>query len=214
MIKVGLYDTAREVGSYTLGRIIPLQKAYLGKGARTSAARASLARLRRLGTAGEQPWFSIGFDLFEGWPEDRLGIPSERSQALRAVRSALQLYALHQQSQARPMALVRDAGDDLAQGDFGRACRRIAFDLDRAKGVRRRLAQVEAADDFDGMVYTIRALVSLLRSQGIPLDYGALAGDLYLLQFETSKGSVFARWSRNYYLARENEQPADQPVGA
>lgn len=197
-------DTVRAVGSYTLSKIIPLQESYLG-GPNASWARAQLARLRKLGTPEDRTWFSVGADVFGGWPEDKLGVPGESSAAFKAISAALQLYALHQQSQDRPMALVPGKGEPTRKGGFGRACRLIEFDLDKAGGVRRRLSQVETAGDIEHALVFLRALVSQLRQGHIPLDYYAFAGDLYRIQFAASRGSVFNRWSREYYMAREDE---------
>lgn len=197
-------DTVRAVGSYTLSKIIPLQESYLG-GPNASWARAQLARLRKLGTPEDRTWFSVGADVFGGWPEDKLGVPGESSAAFKAISAALQLYALHQQSQDRHMALVPGKGEPTRKGGFGRACRLIEFDLDKAGGVRRRLSQVETAGDIEHALVFLRALVSQLRQGHIPLDYYAFAGDLYRIQFAASRGSVFNRWSREYYMAREDE---------
>lgn len=203
---------ATAVARYAMRKIVPLQRAYLGKGGAVTAARASLARLRRLGTTDDSAWFSVGRDLFEDWPEDELGMPYENSRPFRAICAALQLYALHQQSKDRPMAIgAKDEDASRRRGGFGAACRRIELDLEAAKGVRRRLMQVEAADDLEGMLYPLRALVGLMRAKDIPLDYGALARDLYLVQIAASKGSVFARWSREYYLVGKDEDGA--PAG-
>lgn len=197
-------DTVRAVGSYTLSKIIPLQASYLGR-SNASWARAQLARLRKLGTPEDRTWFSVGADVFGEWPEDKLGVPDESSATFKAVSAALQLYALHQQSQDRPMALVFDKSESIRRGGFGQACRRIEFDLDKAGGVRRRLSQVETAGDIEYALVFLRALVSQLRRGHIPLDYYTFAGDLYRIQFAASRGSVFNRWSREYYMAREDE---------
>lgn len=197
-------DTVRAVGSYTLSKIIPLQASYLGR-SNASWARAQLARLRKLGTPEDRTWFSVGADVFGEWPEDKLGVPDESSATFKAVSAALQLYALHQQSQDRPMALVFDKSESIRRGGFGQACRRIEFDLDKAGGVRRRLSQVETAGDIEHALVFLRALVSQLRQGHIPLDYYMFAGDLYRIQFAAGRGSVFNRWSREYYMAREDE---------
>jgi CRISPR system Cascade subunit CasB len=156
---------------------------------------------------------SIGNQLFTGWPEQILGTPNESSKALIAVKTALQLYAYHQQSETTPMDVIIDGDTEderhqqRLRGAFGRACRGINPDLDTSAGVRRRLGSIESASDFDGVKRNIRALILLLKSsrqtnpQDYQIDYRALSEDLYRLQFDSVRDSVFLRWGEEYFTA-------------
>lgn len=202
-------DAASAVGRYVMSKIIPLQSGYLGKGAGSSTARADLAQLRRLSDPNGIAWMAAGEQLFDGWPEDELGTPEHNDEAFNAVCSSLSFYAMHQQSQEKPMALLRDSDShswDWSAGSFGKACREIEQDLDKAKGVQRRLARIEAAQDFDGIVWGMRSLVQLMKAQGIPLDYGKLARDLYYVQFDDSRSIVFRRWGSEYYAQPRQQE--------
>lgn len=198
-------SVTRSLSKYVMGKIIPLQNGYFGNGPAASTARGDLAQLRRLSASDGNAWMAVGDLLFEGWPEDELG-PLTRENRLtertsNSVRAVLSLYAIHQQSKESPMAMTGKKGDDdWSAGSFGRACRRIEPDLDMAKGVQRRLARVEATQDFDGAIVNIRALIQLLKANSIPLDYGRLAQDLYLIQLgEEARQKVFRRWAGEYY---------------
>lgn len=208
-------DAARLVGRYVQGVIVPLQVGYCGNRGSSATARADLARLRRAASAGGASWISVGRLVFESWPEEgfracRLGRADEEK-ALSAVRGALGLYALHQQSVLTGRAIVRrpDEGDDeyrirRGAGSFGRACRLIEPQLDVAKGVQRRLAGVEASSDLEGALVFMRALVSQMKScdakERIRLDYNRLAQDLFLMQYPgTSRDRVMQRWGKDYY---------------
>ena len=50
-----------------------------------------------------------------------------------------------------------------------------------------------------------------MRSENVQVDYRVLAEDLYLLQGEGTRESVFMRWSRDYYAdPRDLEIPTDR----
>ena len=70
--------------------------------------------------------------------------------------------------------------------------------------MRNRLAAIEAASDFEGILYGVRGLIRLMRSSddlsSQSLDYYALAQDLYLLQTsDSARDEVFSRWSKDYF---------------
>jgi len=208
--------TARDIGRYVSGKVYPLQKSYLKAGVGGSEVRATLARLRHLDGSGPSSWMMVGCELFSGLPEFGISAADDE-RAIRTIISALSLYAVHQQSKMLPMALelTAESEEDLKRsGRFGRACRRCAnLDPEGEKGITRRLAAIEAASDFDGIEYCIRALVLLLKAKDISLDYYALAHDLYLVQFDDRRDSVFIQWSRDYYAFRpKGEKGQEQRV--
>ena len=104
---------ARLVERHVMLKIAPLQKSLLDNRGGASRARAALARLRRLTSSGDVAWTLVGSDVFEGWPEE-LECPHgaaadvAQDRALMAVCGALGLYALHQQSESQPMAIMQD----------------------------------------------------------------------------------------------------------
>lgn len=206
------------VGSFAAAKIARLQTSIFGKGPMTPvAARASLAKLRRLGTADGDGWMSVGNQFFEDWPEDELGRPlisnGQPTCGLQAIQSALRLYALHQQSQNQEMAMDgRRACADAYNGAFGWACwefvhkKPTSFD-----GIRRRLAAIEnVVGDYDGVLYQVRGLITFLRSGGIKLDYRVFASDLYLLQFEGMRDRVLPRWAKDFYLVHRSESELEE----
>lgn len=215
---------ARLVERHVMSKIAPLQKSLLENRGEASRARAALARLRRLTSSGDVAWTLVGSDIFEGWPEE-LECPHEaavdvaQDRALMAVCGVLGLYALHQQSESQPMAIMQDPEQgplpDHKRVSFGRACRQIAPNLDDADGIRRRLVALESLCrqgvrcDMDGVLYNMRGLVTLMKSakpRPVRLDYGLLAHDLYLLQFHGACDAIMMRWGRDYF----SYQPAGE----
>lgn len=209
-----LYERAHEVALFTQRKIVRLQRAYVGKGSDAADARASLARLRRLGMPGGTSWVSVGEDLFEGLLDLNLSEVDEK-RALRAVTVALRLYAYHQQSKDSPMAITKSSEEmDVRRRSFGWSCRRIEYDKDKAKGVRRRMAAIEGLRDMDGIERHMRALIMLMRDKGVCADYYLLTRDLFLLQFPSARGDVFMRWGRDYFTTVSDEATTDEAAGA
>lgn len=206
---MSIREASRAIAQCINSKVSTLQSGYL---AGRASSRASLARLRHLGTAGEASWMSVGEELFANLPEFDLGEESERKE-LESVRAALQLYAILQQSRKNPVA--RFSGDSGGTGSFGNACRLyvIASNGDGAPGVKRRLSLIEAATDFSGAMVGVRSLVRLIRDakvkNPIQLDFGLLASDLFEIQFEDTRGDVFMRWARDYYKANPKQDDQD-----
>lgn len=194
---VSIQKSSRAISAYANGKVMKLQSGYL---AGLSSSRSSLARLRRLGTSRDTSWMSIGDDLFEGFPE--LGA-YEEEKGLNSVKAALRYYAMLQQSKSVPVAVLQK--DAKRSVSFGSACRAISLENNGsgAPGVRRRMAMVEAANDFGGVQTAMRSLVQLMRaSKGvIQLDFGRLASDLFQIQFDETRSAVFMRWAQDYYRA-------------
>ena len=208
-----LYKRANGVALFTQKKIARLQRAYVGKGSDAADARASLARLRRLGMPGGTSWVSVGDDLFEGLLDLGLSEVDEK-RALCAITAALRLYAYHQQSKDSPMAITSSSEETKTQRrSFGWSCRRIEYDKDKAKGVRRRMAAMEGVRDMDGIEHHMRALIMLMRDKGVSVDYYQLTRDLFLLQFPSARGDVFMRWGRDYFTTASDEATTGDAAG-
>lgn len=201
--------------TFAMAKIAVLQEAYLGKNnARSAWARAELAKLRRLNSQMDTNWISVGGELFDKWPSTELAELDaskwDEERVANTLVAAFGLYAMHQQSSKSECAFVRRDGETdeecahrRRQASFGRCCRNIEPDLDEAAGVQRRLRYIEASAEFDGVLYGLRGLVSLIKSTAETprcLDYYALTRDLYLLQAgQWSRDKVFSNWSKDYF---------------
>jgi CRISPR system Cascade subunit CasB len=190
---------SRVISRYVNSKVCSLQSGYL---AGSASSRATMARLRRLDTAGEASWMSVGEEIFAGLPELSGGEEVERKE-LESVRTALQLYATLQQSKKAPVAANGDG--KVAGPSLAKACR-VLVESNRGEGssgVKRRLASIEAATDFRGVRQGVRTLVKLIRTAKttapVQLDFGLLASDLFEMQFEETRGDVFMRWARDFF---------------
>ncbi|RBM06841.1 type I-E CRISPR-associated protein Cse2/CasB [Streptomyces sp. PT12] len=194
---------------------------YVGYQADRPQAVATLARLRRgLGRPlHTQPdlWGLIGMDAFQQaaekasppadtgyWSSDRT---LDRVEA--ALHSTLTLWSLHQQAHRGVSMHARGWG-------LGRAVR----ELMRAEGtdelderLRKRFVRTASATSFDVMTLRLRELVLLLRSAGLPLDYGLLADQLLRWQEPGGRGQVHRSWGRDFHLAGAQRRRAADPEG-
>lgn len=204
-----LYTRANAVARSTQKKIAGLQRAYVENGSKSADARATLARLRRLGTPGGASWISVCENVFDDLPDLGQSAADEKK-AICAITAALRLYAYHQQSKDAPMAIVgapEKAGEH--RRSFGWSCRHIEYDKEKSRGVRRRMAAIEGVRDMDGIEHHMRALVMLMRDKGVKVDYYLLTRDLFLLQFSGARNDVFMRWGRDYFTT-VSDKPADE----
>lgn len=198
-------------GSHVRRKLSWLQEAYCDQRHREhSPATATLARLRR--GVGKEPG-----DLPELWEITFDGLPNpagepdrdpERTvdspllRLERAVYTALTLYAVHQQSKS---ARMHQAGGN----GLGAAVRLLAWRTNE-NAVRRRFEALGTADSLAEAVNHARGLITQLRGEEIPLDYGRLADDLQRLQDRRYAPAVRRRWGRDYFQLRTPGADADQ----
>lgn len=167
-----------------------------------SEVRASLARLRRgIGhTPGEFPelWGNFLLDL----PEELLGHGREISKAEWAIYTALTVFAFHQQGKERENEPMHKSGVSL-----GMAARQlIKNEEEDRERIARRFYPVAMASDMTELAVCLRSLVSLLRTEGIALDYARLAADLYLFQLPSTADGVKLRWGEDFCRIITNDQ--------
>lgn len=177
-----------ELRRYAATTVNKLQGPYL-KG--EPSARASLAKLRRADVPSSDGVLDVMTIAFEEPPEMLIGRGDKPSRAETALASALGLYATHQQSKMEPMH-VSGMG-------LGNAVARLANPTDaasRERPVMRRFQSLNTATEMREIMHHLRGLVSQFRSEGIPLDYAALASDLYLLQQPQRRTGVRLKWAR------------------
>lgn len=159
-----------------------------------SSARAMLAKLRRgIGkTPGSMPelWEVTLKDL----PPELMGRGQDPSYSEWAVHTALTLFALHQQGKDLKLQCMSKDGESL-----GISLRKLISDDDEEKRIKRRFDAASTANSMEEFSHHLRGLIQLLKAKSIPLDYPALAEDLYWLQMPNARDSVRLRWGRDFY---------------
>ncbi|GAA1873445.1 type I-E CRISPR-associated protein Cse2/CasB [Asanoa iriomotensis] len=154
---------------------------------------SALARLRR--GIGRAPGFDFTLDRYLHVPDQLLGRrPADDAEAAdseHAVHDAVTHYALHQQSRRERMH-VDGRG-------LGQALVTLVRTSTGPEGVRRRFAALGTASSYHESVYHLRGLITMLREQQIPLDYGLLADDLRALRGRDGRPKVQAVWGREFF---------------
>lgn len=193
----------RSLGEHVSNRAQALQSAYLQD---VSSAVASLARLRRAAATmpGDDP--QAWAEVFKGI--DYLGHDTDEPTADEwAAHLALTLFAVHQQSQSNKM---HQRGFSLGRSVRNLADVRGGPDDEGSKALRRRFQMLGTAQSVGEAAQHARGLITQLRSEQIPLDYGLLADHLVKLQSLTTAPAVRLAWGRDFYrtLRTTSEQPA------
>lgn len=178
-----------EVGIYVRRRIQRWQS-----NAAESYVRAELAELRKgIGKKpGEIP--NLWGVIFEDLPERLMSTTGRPSWAEWSIYITLTLFALHQQGSEQGSAEVYQDGNSL-----GRAVGQLASRNDNLERVRKRFTILATSADIQECAHYLRGMIQLLRSEKIPLDYPALAKDLYEYQISGGREKVRLRWGQDFY---------------
>jgi CRISPR system Cascade subunit CasB len=156
---------------------------------------AALARIRRGAgkPAGAMPdlWGLTGTEQLYAnitdWSETRT------CQAEDAIYIAVTLWALHQQSHVG--ADMHVAGGP----ELGSAVRRLMPDTEMDEPVRKRFVRAGAAPSVAVLAQRLRELVTLLRREAIPLDYGLLGDQLFQWQQLNGQTDIHRSWGRSFH---------------
>lgn len=177
-----------EISNFVRGKVHQLVRQ---NGDVTPTSRALLAQLRQ--ASGQEPGtapsiWSVTLDGLPHWN----GIRRERLEA--AVHIALTQFAVHQQSKAASMHGVNRLGS---------AVRALTDKMSPGADVYetpvyRRFTALMASTTLPGIRAHLRGLITQMRSEGITLDYGSLASDLYWLQSPATAGKVRRAWGRDF----------------
>lgn len=183
-------SVAEQIASYIAKKLYWLQN-LPGEAARS----AELARMRR--GLGDKPGNNVELwgTLFDGLPEELTGKGREPSRAEWAIYTAMTTFALHQQGRDMRSDSMHQSGQTL-----GLAVAQLARREARSsEAVRRRFNALATAQDMPELIWHLRGLVQLLRSEALALDYPKLAQDLFRYQDVNAAPTVRLRWGRDFY---------------
>lgn len=162
--------------------------------------KAQLAELRRgIGKEpGELP--SLWGAFLDGIPQELMNASGEASHAEWSIYTALTLFALHQQGHDPKTDPMHEAGKT-----FGSAVAELVTSEDEEQRILRRFNMIATSTERTETAHHLRGIIQLLSVADIPLDYGALAEDLYWYQFPESQANTRLRWGQDYYRNRKVE---------
>lgn len=129
----------------------------------------------------------------------------------RAAHAAITLWARHQQSLRKPANL---SGVSLGRGAalLSDATRQPGEDFDT--GTHRRFIAVQRAETTSARLRALAQLLSMMRSQEIPLDFPRLANDLVWLESKNAdvRQRALLRWARDFRRAPEKHTSSAEPT--
>ena len=159
-----------------------------------NARKAALAKLRRGVGRSPAEYPSLWGYYLEKMPEELAG-KNKISEAEMSVYTALTLFALHQQGKSPDVSPMHVSGAGIGAA----VASLIKTDNDKTR-VTRKFNLIASADDFDSAAHQIQAVIGMLRTQSIPLDYADLAGDFYKMHFSDSVDDVRMKWGKQFYI--------------
>ncbi|MGK2309595.1 type I-E CRISPR-associated protein Cse2/CasB [Cutibacterium sp. V947] len=190
-----------DVTKATLDVVNHLQRGYLAA-PRDAWSVRTMAALRHAdaATSGADP--EVWEVTLRHLPDDLLGRGAAPATAAeRAVHAAVVLYAIHQQSRSEPMHVP---GIGLGQAVRTLSARRSGGP-EWDPGTISRFQHLCRAQQWGIRIENLRGLITLMRSEGVPLDHGRLAADLWRIQ--TSAASrVLLDWGRQLHRIPSDDQ--------
>lgn len=190
-----------EIENFVVKKIYILQAE-----ADSGSGKAMLANLRRgIGREpGELPQiFGI---LLQDMPEEFLSRDGTVTKEEWVCYVSLTLYALHQQGydvRSQQMHTEEDSS-------IGKAMYKLMMAYDGDPNAEQRMVQklrmLSTSVDKKELSYHLRAIIKLLKSNGITMNYRKLAGDLYEMQFPEGKKRVCLRWGQDFYRGRNRKE--------
>lgn len=178
-------------------RVSRLQRGYLApSGPERARAQAALATLRGADPADPTTHPEAWAFIAEGTAPELSSGGDDPTPAERARHCALVVYAIHQQSGTQP---VHVRGVPFARAVRQLASRRAGPGEEFNASVRGRLDQVILAATWRSRAEHLRALVRLMRAEGIGFDYADLARDLYRLARPALARHARMAWARGFY---------------
>lgn len=199
-------------GKEKIGKIrgfVEEKLSFLHSNTNESAVRAELARLRRgIGKKpGELP--ELWELLLDDFPTELESNGAERSKAEWAIYTALTLFALHQQGKDIQREYMFQATDweKKQYHGLGSAVGELAkIQHDRKDAIKRRFYVAVTAADLQGLSWHLRGIIQQLRGNNIPLDYSALATELYWYQYPNKIPDIRLRWGQDFYRSIEAKE--------
>lgn len=140
--------------------------------------------------------------------DDRGG---ELSYMEQAIFTAIQMYAIHQQSNVESV-LKFGNNDENESGEKKNKYKANIGDAlatlrsDESESIDKRFNAMITATNFNKLSYHLRQMIKILKSKSdAKVDYAKLAEDLYWFMIGR-KEEVRLSWARTYYKYRKNEE--------
>ena len=133
----------------------------------------------------------------------------ELSYMEQAIFTAIQMYAIHQQSNVESVLKFgsddeNESREEKYKANIGDALATLRSD--ESESIDKRFNAMITATNFNKLSYHLRQMIKILKSKSeAKVDYAKLAEDLYWFMIGR-KEEVRLSWARAYYKYRKNEE--------
>ena len=160
-----------------------------------SAKRALLANIRNAIDREAGSNLSALAYVFEKLPEEFLGSRETLNDYEQAILTAVQMYALHQQSNEKSV-LKLDYNEGEKRQNLGDVLSNLRSE--DSKSLDSRFNAMITASNFTQLQNRLRQLIKILKSEKseIKVDYASLAADLYWF-LKNQKAALKIKWGRS-----------------
>ena len=112
----------------------------------------------------------------------------------------LPIFALHQQGKDLKCESVNTKGKGL-----GSAVAELVKTEEDRQRVWKRFQTIATSSDVRELGYYLRSMIQLLKAEGISLDYGVLAKDIFDYQDSNRVNVVRLKWGEDFYRQKKEE---------
>lgn len=169
----------------------------------TSSTRALLANIRNsINKSSSNSLDALAF-VFNNMPEEYIGFGKELSDYEQAILTAIQMYALHQQSNEKSVLKIEYNEDE----NLGDALSTLRGPDN--KSIDRRFNAMILSSNFVQLQNHLRQFIKLLKAKSdAKVDYAGVAYDLFWF-LKNQKDRVKIKWSRSYYKFRKTNDKGE-----
>lgn len=166
----------------------------------TSSTRALFANIRNsINKSSSNNLDALAF-VFNNMPEEYIGFGKELSDYEQAILTAIQMYALHQQSNEKSVLKIEYNEGEKRQ-NLGDALSTLRGSDN--KSIDRRFNAMILSSNYLQLQNHLRQFIKLLKAKSdAKVDYASVADDLFWF-LKNQKDGVKIKWSRSYYKFRK-----------
>ncbi|MCT7770975.1 MAG: type I-E CRISPR-associated protein Cse2/CasB [Lactobacillus iners] len=166
----------------------------------TSSTRALFANIRNsINKSSSNNLDALAF-VFNNMPEEYIGFGKELNDYEQAILTAIQMYALHQQSNEKSVLKIEYNEGEKRQ-NLGDALSTLRGSDN--KSIDRRFNAMILSSNFLQLQNHLRQFIKLLKAKSdAKVDYAGVADDLFWF-LKNQKDGVKIKWSRSYYKFRK-----------
>lgn len=166
----------------------------------TSSTRSLFANIRNsINKSSSNNLDALAF-VFNNMPEEYIGFGKELSDYEQAILTAIQMYALHQQSNEKSVLKIEYNEGEKRQ-NLGDALSTLRGSDN--KSIDRRFNAMILSSNFLQLQNHLRQFIKLLKAKSdAKVDYASVADDLFWF-LKNQKDGVKIKWSRSYYKFRK-----------